>query len=42
MGFKNPQEEIFLIAAKFNEYKYSVGSVDAFAFLRTPDEALSK
>ncbi len=32
---------MFLIAAKFNEYKYSVGSVDAFAFLRTPDEALA-
>ena len=36
-----PQEEIFLIAAKFNEYKFSAGSVDAFAFLRTPDEALA-
>lgn len=36
-----PQEEIFLIAAKFNEYKFSTGSVDAFAFLRTPDEALA-
>lgn len=38
---KTPQEEVFLIAAKFNEYKFSVGSVDAFAFLRTPDEALA-
>ncbi len=37
----SPQEEVFLIAAKFNEYKYSAGSVDAFAFLRTPDEALA-
>ncbi len=36
-----PQEEIFLVAAKFNEYKYSTGSVDAFAFLRTPDESLA-
>lgn len=36
-----PQEEIFLIAAKFNEYKFSAGAVDAFAFLRTPDEALA-
>ena len=36
-----PQEEIFLIAAKFNEYKFSAGSVDAYAFLRTPDEALA-
>jgi aminopeptidase N len=36
-----PQEEVFLIAAKFNEYKYAAGAVDAFAFLRTPDEALA-
>ncbi|MBK8944712.1 MAG: M20/M25/M40 family metallo-hydrolase [Ignavibacteriae bacterium] len=36
-----PQEEIFLVAAKFNEYKYSTGSVDAFAFLRTPDESIA-
>jgi len=36
-----PQEEVFLIAAKFNEYKYSMGSVDAMALLRTPDEALA-
>ena len=36
-----PQEEIFLIAAKFNEYKISAGSVDVYAFLRTPDEALA-
>ena len=38
---ETPQEEIFLIAAKFNEYKISVGSVDVFAFLRTPDEPLA-
>ena len=36
-----PQEEIFLVAAKFNEYKYAAGTVDAYAFLRTPDEALA-
>lgn len=36
-----PQEEIFLVAAKFNEYKFSAGSVNAYAFLRTPDEALA-
>ncbi len=38
---KSPQEEVFLIAAKFNVYKKDVGSVTAFAFLRTPDEALA-
>ncbi len=36
-----PQEEVFLIAAAFHEYTYSMGSVDAMAFLRTPDEALA-
>lgn len=36
-----PQEEVFLIAAKFSEYKYSMGSVDAMAFLRTPDEGIA-
>ena len=36
-----PQEEIFLIAAPFYEYKYSMGVVDAMAFLRTPDEGLA-
>ena len=36
-----PQEEVFLIAAAFTEYSYSMGAVDAMAFLRTPDEALA-
>ncbi len=36
-----PQEEIFLIAAPFTEYNYPMGSVTAYAFLRTPDEALA-
>ncbi len=36
-----PQEEIFLIAAPFQEYDYPMGSVTAYAFLRTPDEALA-
>ena len=36
-----PQEEIFLIGAKFNEYAYQAGNVLAMAFLRTPDEALA-
>lgn len=34
-------EEIFLIAAQFTEYSYSVGAVDAMAFLRMPDENLA-
>ncbi len=38
---ETPQEEIFLIAAAFNEYSYSMGSVQAMAFLRTPDEGLA-
>ncbi|MEN8192936.1 MAG: M1 family aminopeptidase, partial [Bacteroidota bacterium] len=36
-----PQEEVFLIAAAFNEYSYSMGAVDAMAFLRTPDEGMA-
>ena len=34
-------EEVFLIAAPFHEYSYSVGAVEAMAFLRTPDENLA-
>ena len=36
-----PMEEIYLIAAKFNEYIYNVGAVDVMAFLRSPDENLA-
>ena len=37
-----PQEEVFLIAAQFNEYSYRMNNgVMAMAFLRTPDEGLS-
>jgi hypothetical protein len=36
-----PQEEVFLIAAPFQEYSYPMGAVTAYAFLRTPDEALA-
>jgi len=37
-----PQEEVFLIAARFNEYSFKMNSgIDAMAFLRTPDEGLA-
>lgn len=37
-----PQEEIYLIAAKFTQYEYSMNSgYKAMAFLRTPDEAIA-
>ncbi len=36
-----PQEEVFLIAAAFYEYSYSMGAVEAMAFLRTADEGLA-
>ncbi|NNG26644.1 MAG: peptidase M28, partial [Ignavibacteriaceae bacterium] len=36
-----PMEEVFLIAAEFTEYDYTVGAVTAMTFLRTPDEALA-
>ena len=36
-----PQEEIYLIAARFNEYTKQAGSITAMAFLRTPDKELA-
>ena len=37
-----PQEEVFLIGARFHEYSHSMNSgIEAMAFLRTPDEALA-
>lgn len=38
----SPQEEVFLIAAKFNEYSHDMNSgIKAMAFLRTPDEGIA-
>lgn len=38
----NPQEEVFLIAAAFNEYSHDMNSgLKAMAFLRSPDEGLA-
>ena len=36
-----PQDEIFLVAARFTEYTRRTGPVSAMAFLRAPDEALA-
>ena len=36
-----PMEEVYLIAAKFNEYSKAAGAIDVMAFLRTPDETLA-
>jgi len=36
-----PMEEVYLIAAKFNEFSKSAGAIDVMAFLRTPDETLA-
>ncbi|MCD4772181.1 MAG: M20/M25/M40 family metallo-hydrolase, partial [Bacteroidales bacterium] len=37
-----PQEEVFLIAANFNEYSHNMNcGLKAMAFLRTPDESLA-
>ena len=39
---QSPQEEVFLIAARFNEYSHSMNSgIEAMAFLRTPDEGIA-
>jgi len=37
-----PSEEIYVIGAKWTEYSQAAGSVNVYAFLRTPDEALAK
>jgi aminopeptidase N len=39
---KHPQEEIYLIAGAFTEYRKQAGKVEAMAFLRQPDEALAR
>jgi hypothetical protein len=36
-----PQDEIYLIAARFTEYTQQAGRVAAMAFLRTPDKGLA-
>ena len=39
---EKPQEEIFLIGAKFNEYSFKMNNgVEAMTFLRSPDENLA-
>ncbi|QBQ55070.1 M20/M25/M40 family metallo-hydrolase [Nitrosococcus wardiae] len=38
----HPQEEIYLIAGPFTEYREQAGQVEAMAFLRQPDEALAR
>lgn len=37
----NPQDEIFLIAAKFTQYQKNSGPLNAMVFLRQPDEKLA-
>lgn len=36
-----PQDEIFLVAARFHEYTRRTGHISAMAFLRSPDEGLA-
>ncbi|MDH4230852.1 MAG: M20/M25/M40 family metallo-hydrolase [Nitrospirota bacterium] len=36
-----PQDEIYLVAARFTEYERPAGHVSAMAFLRLPDEGLA-
>jgi len=38
---KHPMEEVYLIAAPFHEFSRTSGNVTAYAFLRSPDEALA-
>jgi len=37
-----PQDEIYLVAGRFTEYRDSLGAVQVQAFLRQPDAALAK
>jgi aminopeptidase N len=37
----SPQEEIYLIAARFTEYRRAAATAEALVFLREPDEALA-
>lgn len=36
-----PMDEVYLIAARFSEYKKQIGNVNVLAYLRTPDESLA-
>jgi hypothetical protein len=38
----DPSEEIYVIGAQWTEYSQAAGSVNVYAFLRTPDDALAK
>ncbi|HKK55818.1 M1 family metallopeptidase [Marinobacter sp.] len=38
---QHPQDQIYLIAAPFTEYRSSAGAVDTLVFLRQPDQALA-
>jgi len=39
---REPQEEIFIVAARFSEYVKSAGSLQAMVFIRTPDKGLAE
>ncbi len=39
---REPQDEIFLVAAQFTEYAEQSGQLHAMAFLRTPDRGLAR
>ncbi len=39
---ENPQDDIYLVAARYTEYTQAAGAVEAMAFLREPDQALAQ
>jgi len=39
---KNPQDDIYLVAARFIEYEQMAGRIKAMAFLRTKDDGLAQ
>ena len=39
---KQPQDDIYLVAGRYQRYKQSAGAVDAYVYLRGADEALAQ
>lgn len=39
---KQPQDDIYLVAGRYQRYTQSAGAVNAFVYLRSPDDALAQ
>ncbi|WP_292965178.1 M20/M25/M40 family metallo-hydrolase [Nitrosomonas sp.] len=38
----NPQDDIYLVAGRYQRYQQSIGAVEAYVYLRSPDQALAQ